>query len=230
MKIMKIMPCLASSCLAVPTTSLVAYADSLPDKEYIVSEIWSDWWVGKDDNGRTFPEASFKHHILEKWVGENCSGDYYRSDPGELRFCFKEYYKGLTKGWDFNDDDNGNRTIDADKTTYHFSLDNGQWLMIDSNGDTVDTFIPFSTLDEKNTEVQKEPDNPSHRITGKLPQEMAVTAANAVSQEDITSNAENRSVTSDSTSKGLLYVIGAMILAGLVIIGIMLYRRKNTEE
>lgn len=44
------------------------------DKDYIVREIWSDWWNGKGDDGLIFPEASYKHHILTEWVNDKIYG------------------------------------------------------------------------------------------------------------------------------------------------------------
>ena len=227
MKKVKYVPILASICLAVPTASMVAYADNL-DKDTIVSELWSEWWVGQGDDGRSFPEASYKHHILEEWVDTNYgSDDYEWSDTGELQYSFKIYYKNMIENWDFNDDDNGNWTIDTDTTTYHFSLDNGKWLMIDSNGDIADTFMPFSTLEEKAVETPKDQNNSSHRVKGGLPQETAVASGGAVSQTTTESVAESHTEPAESTSNGLLYTIGGLILAGLGTIGVMLYRRKK---
>lgn len=227
MKIKKIVPILASVCLAVPTASMVVYADNL-DKDTIVSELWSEWWVGQGDDGKTFPEASYKHHILEEWVDTNYGDDDYEwSDTGELQYSFRRYYEDLIENWDFNDDDNRNWTIDTDTTTYHFSLENGKWLMIDSNGDTVDTFMPFSTLEEKDIEPQQEQNNSSHRVKGGLPQEMAVASGSAVSQAATESVTESNTEPAESTSNGLLYAIGGLILAGLGTIGVMMYRRKK---
>ena len=59
----KIVPIVASVTL-IGSASLTAYADDMLDKDYIVREIWSDWWHGKGDDGLIFPEASYKHHIL----------------------------------------------------------------------------------------------------------------------------------------------------------------------
>ena len=58
------------------------------------------------------------------------------------------YYRHLIEDWDFEDDNNGGWTIDTENKHYSFYLLNGNWQMIDQNGDTVDTFPPFSTLEE----------------------------------------------------------------------------------
>ena len=46
--IQKIIPIVASITL-IGSSSLTAYADDMLDKDYIVREIWSDWWHGKGD-------------------------------------------------------------------------------------------------------------------------------------------------------------------------------------
>jgi len=43
-------------------TSLTAYATEMLDRDYIETEIWEDMWNGKDDDGTTFPEASYKEN------------------------------------------------------------------------------------------------------------------------------------------------------------------------
>ena len=102
------------------------------DKDYIVREIWSDWWYDKGDDRLIFPEASYKHHILTDWVNDNYGDDNYDwSKIGQLTYNFKDYYDELTDNWNFNDDRDGNWTIITDETTYHFNLQNGKWLMSD---------------------------------------------------------------------------------------------------
>ena len=51
--------------------SLTANADETLDRDYIESEIWEEVWLGKDDDGTEFPESSYKHHVLDKWLDEN---------------------------------------------------------------------------------------------------------------------------------------------------------------
>lgn len=43
--IQKIIP-IAASITLIGSSSLTAYADDMLDKDYIVREIWSDWWNG----------------------------------------------------------------------------------------------------------------------------------------------------------------------------------------
>lgn len=152
--IQKIIP-IAASIMLIGSSSLTAYADDMLDKDYIVREIWSDWWHGKGDDGLIFPEASYKHHILTDWVNDNYGNDNYDwSKIGQLNYNFKDYYDELTDNWNFNDDRDGNWTIITDETTYHFNLQNGKWLMSDDNGNVIDSFMPFSTLTEDAGEVK----------------------------------------------------------------------------
>lgn len=152
--IQKIIP-IAASITLIGSASLTAYADNMLDKDYIVREIWSDWWHGKGDDGLIFPEASYKHHILTDWVNDNYGNDNYDwSKIGQLNYNFKDYYDELTDNWNFNDDRDGNWTIITDETTCHFNLQNGKWLMSDDNGNVIDSFMPFSTLTEDAGEVK----------------------------------------------------------------------------
>lgn len=144
----KIITAAFCTALALCTGMTVHAAENL-DRDYIEAEIWEDMWNGKDDNGLDYPEASYKHHLLEKWLDENYgSDDYDWSEIGELKYEYKNYYRHLIEDWDFEDDDNGDWTIDTEDNHYSFYLLNGSWQMIDRNGDTVDSFPPFSTLEE----------------------------------------------------------------------------------
>ena len=55
--IQKIVP-VAMSIALISSANLTAYADDMLDKEYIVSEIWFDWWHGKGDDGLVFPKQA----------------------------------------------------------------------------------------------------------------------------------------------------------------------------
>ena len=225
--IQKIVHIVASMAL-IGSASLTAYADDMLDKDYIVSEIWSDWWQDKGDDGLIFPEASFKHHILTEWVNDNYGDDNYDwSKIGQLNYNFKDYYDELTDKWDFNDDRDGNWTIDTDETTYHFNLQNGKWLMSDDNGDVVDSFMPFSTLEEDMAE-----ENPSiinaddgngtaHRVGENLKIEEEITA------DVLEETAVSESVSDKKTSNGLIYGIGGVIFAGIAVLAGVLIKKKR---
>lgn len=103
--------------LAFPTAS---HAAEMLEKDYIKAEIWEEIWLGKSDNGTEFPESSYKHHLLEKWVDENYGDDDYDwTIIGELKYSYKNYYKNLTENWNFNDD-NGIWTIETEDNFYSF--------------------------------------------------------------------------------------------------------------
>jgi hypothetical protein len=93
--------------------------------------------------------------------------------------------------------------------------------MIDSNGNTVDSFMPFSTLEEDEVEVTNDNSNSTsdsksdNNTDGKLTDNNSETAVEDVSDE------------SESKTNYLLYGIGGLIVAGLVTIGILLYRNKK---
>lgn len=148
----KIITALATLFIA-SSIGITAHAAEILDKDYIESEIWEEMWLGTNDDGTEFPEASFNHHILSKWIDENYGSDEYDwTALGELKYEYKDYYNRLIENWDFNDDRNGNWTIDTEDNSYHFQLIGGQWNMIDKNGDTVEMFPVFSTLEEDTTE------------------------------------------------------------------------------
>lgn len=98
--IQKIIP-IATSIMLIGSSSLTVYADDMLDKEYIVREIWSDWWNGKG---------------------------YDWSKIGQLNYNFKDYYDDLTDNWNFNDDRDGNWTIITITATTNLrvSISNGQ--------------------------------------------------------------------------------------------------------
>ena len=213
--IQKIIP-IAASITLIGSASLTAYADNMLDKDYIVREIWSDWWHGKGDDGFIFPEASYKHHILTDWVNDNYGDDNYDwSKVGQLNYNFKDYYDELTGEWNFNDDRNGNWTITTVETTYHFNLQNGKWLMSDDNGTVIDSFMPFSTLTEDAGEVKynsvmaDDGNGTAHRVGENLKIDDDTTVD--ISEEATASTSEKK------TSNGLIYGIGGMILAGFLI-------------
>ena len=145
-------------CTALAFSSgLTAYAAEALDRDTVETAIWEDLWNGKGDNGLDYPEASYKHHLLDKWLDENYgTGGLDWSDTGEIKHEYRRYYRGLIDGWDFEDDNNGGWTIDTEDNHYSFTLLNGNWQMIDKNGDTVDTFPPFSTLEEDESETAGE--------------------------------------------------------------------------
>ena len=131
------------------------YADEaeMVDKDEVIEVLWEENWLGRGDDGIIFPEASYKRHILEQWVSDHYGDDDYNwYDTGNLKYSYADYYNRLTADWDFDDDEDGNWYITTPEHKYSFRIISGKWNMIDENGDTVDTFMPFSTLEEDVTE------------------------------------------------------------------------------
>ena len=118
-------------------SGLTAYAAENLDRDYIEAEIWEDMWNGKGDNGIDFPEASYKHHLLDKWLDENYGSEEYDwSELGELKYEYKDYYRSYIEDFDFNDDDNGNWTIETPEHSYSFTYWQDNWIMTEENGNT----------------------------------------------------------------------------------------------
>ena len=182
----KIITTIAVTAISI-SMSLTAYAADMLDKNYIESEIWEDIWLGKSDNGTEFPEASFKHHLLDEWITQNYgSDDFDWSELGELKYQYKRYYENYIAGWDFNDDDNGNCKIDTEEHSYHFQLINHTWNMIDENGDTVDTFSPFSIEElQPNSNYANQNGSSSNRVIGQITEEAKTTSEDEDSQKSV---------------------------------------------
>ena len=218
--------------------SMTAHAGEMLNRDYIESEIWQEMWLGESDNGIEFPEASFKHHLLDEWIDKNYGSDEYNwSDIGELEYAYKDYYKDYTEDWDFNDDDNGNWTIVTDEHTYNFTMFQNEWLMLDENGNTIDTFPPFSTLEEDDTSERlpisgnsdgESENTPKVRSSSDSGAETASDESDSESidfNEDSTENASERR-TDDFDSITPL-IVGAVIIIIIGTVGIYLYQRKK---
>ncbi|MDE5771187.1 MAG: hypothetical protein K2I06_06095 [Ruminococcus sp.] len=213
--------------LAFPT---VANAEEMLEKDYITAEIWEEIWLGKIDDGTEFPESSYKHHLLEKWVDENyCDDDYDWTAIGELKYSYRNYYKNLTENWDFNDD-NSIWTIETEDNFYSFQLVNNQWNMLDENGSVVDTFPIFSTIEEEKIERPiDDSGNSSPRVIGdvirtEMPSESHANSDGKVTEETIENAVEIDLKRSDSSP--LPFVIGGLAIVG-VGTGIVLYKKKK---
>ena len=220
----KIITALTTLCIA-SSMGITAHAAENLDRDYIETEIWEEMWNGKGDNGLDFPEASYKHHLLDKWLDENYgSDDYDWSEIGELRYEYKDYYRHLIEDWDFEDDENGGWTISTENNHYSFFMLNGNWQIIDQNGDTIDSFPPFSTLEEDEAETTgdfkiNDDGEESPRVKGK------VTGRTETASESVT--AEDGKVTADSSANAsegdferskantLLIIAGVAAVAGI---------------
>ena len=218
--------------------SVTAYAAENLDRDYIEAEIWDDMWNGKGDNGIDFPEASYKHHLLDKWLDENYGSDEYDwSELGELKYEYKDYYRSYIEDFDFNDDDNGNWTIETPEHSYSFTYWQDNWIMTDENGNTVDSFPPFSTLkDDEEPEVPQgrhidDDGKGSPRVIGKVSggtesaSERTSGADSEVTPDTASSGSESRSGASESNPMPI--IAGVAIAAGVGVGGYFMMKKKK---
>ena len=218
--------------------SVTAYGAENLDRDYIEAEIWDDMWNGKGDNGIDFPEASYKHHLLDKWLDENYGSDEYDwSELGELKYEYKDYYRSYIEDFDFNDDDNGNWTIETPEHSYSFTYWQDNWIMTDENGNTVDSFPPFSTLkDDEEPEVPQgrhidDDGNGSPRVIGKVSggtesaSERTSGADSEVTPDTASSGSESRSGASESNPMPI--IAGVAIAAGVGVGGYFMMKKKK---
>jgi hypothetical protein len=193
-------------------------------------------WQGKGDDGLEFPEASYKHHLLDEWLDENYGlDDYDWTDLGELKYAYKDYYRDYIEDFDFNDDDNGNWTIDTEDNSYGFYILNGMWQMVDENGDTVDSFPPFSTIEEDEKESKggyeiNDDGADSPRVIGKVEtgtesgSESLADEGGKVVDESVETVSEGDSVRHTST---LPIVAGVAAIAGIGVVGFFILKKKK---
>ena len=217
---------ISAFCIALAISpGFTAYAAEAPDRESLEAAIWEDLWNGKGDNGLEYPEASNKHHLLDKWLDDNYgTGGYDWTDVGEVTHGYRRYYRDLIDGWDFEDDNNGNWTITTPEHSYSFTLFQGEWSMLDENGDTVDTFPPFSTLEEDSSESAngykiQDDGADSPRVIGKVTGDSQMASERLASEE---SNGTSESLPSESESDSersgvdpLVIIAGVAALAGI---------------
>ena len=219
-------------CPKMPTV----YAAEMLDRNYIESEIWEDMWNGKGDDGTAFPEASYKHHLLDEWLEDNYGSDEYDwTELGELKYEYKRYYQDFIEEWCFNDDDNGNWTIETPEHCYSFTYWQNQWIMTDENGNTVESFPPFSTLEdvEDITDILEIHDDgaDSPRVIGKVAggaektSDSTDTAEGTDTTESFASDTEGDSVQSGASP----LMIGSIAAAVAVISGIGFYMTKRRK-
>ena len=226
-------------CTAIALCSgLNVYAAEILERDYIEAEIWEDMWNGKGDNGIDFPEASYKHHLLDKWLDENYGSDEYDwSELGELKYEYKDYYRSYIEDFDFNDDDNGNWTIETPEHSYSFTYWQDNWIMTDENGNTVDSFPPFSTLkDDEEPEVPQgkhidDDGNGSPRVIGKVSggTESASEGGSSAEGND-TPDSQSSVSEGDSEHSGanpLAIIAGVAALAGVGGIGYYMTKKRK---
>lgn len=219
-------------------SGLNVYAAEILERDYIEAEIWEDMWNGKGDNGIDFPEASYKHHLLDKWLDENYGSDEYDwTELGELKYEYKDYYRSYIEDFDFNDDDNGNWTIETPEHSYSFTYWQDNWIMTDENGNTVDSFPPFSTLkDDEEPEVPQgkhidDDGNGSPRVIGKVSggTESASEGGSSAEGND-TPDSQSSVSEGDSEHSGanpLAIIAGVAALAGVGGIGYYMTKKRK---
>ena len=218
-------------------SGLTAYAAENLDRDYIEAEIWEDMWNGKGDNGLDYPEASYKHHLLDDWLDKNYgSDDYDWTEIGELRYEYKDYYRHMVEEWDFEDDNEGGWTIDTEDNHYSFYLRGGMWQMIDKNGDTVDTFPPFSTLEEDEPETAggheiNDDGADSPRVIGEVTAGTE-TASEGLADGEGNDTAEGSTKPSEGNSEGsganpLAIIAGVAALAGVGGAGYYIMKKRK---
>lgn len=226
-------------CTAIALCSgLNVYAAEILERDYIEAEIWEEMWNGKGDNGLDFPEASYKHHLLDKWLDENYGSDEYDwTELGELKYEYKDYYRSYIEDFDFNDDDNGNWTIETPEHSYSFTYWQDNWIMTDENGNTVDSFPPFSTLkDDEEPEVPQgkhidDDGNGSPRVIGKVSggTESASEGGSSAEGND-TPDSQSSVSEGDSEHSGanpLAIIAGVAALAGVGGIGYYMTKKRK---
>lgn len=219
------------------SSGFTTYAAEAPDRESLETAIWEDLWNGKGDNGLEYPEASYKHHLLDKWLDDNYgTGGYDWTDVGEVTHGYRRYYRDLIDGWDFEDDNSGNWTIETEDNFYSFTLLNGNWQMIDRNGNTVDTFPPFSTLKDESNEYadgyeinDKGEDSP--RVIGEVTGETEKPSDSVDTAEDkVTAERDRKPSEGNSERSGtnhLAIIAGVTALAGIGGIGYYFMKKRK---
>lgn len=99
--------------------------------------------------------------------------------------------------------------------------------MIDSNEDIIDTFMPFSTLEEIKSQTSKEQKNSNHSVKGRISQKENNTAKSKIIATTNKNVSKRRTEAFKGNSNSLLYIIVGLILAGLGTIGFLLYKRNK---
>lgn len=217
----------------VSNISLDVHAAGILDKDYIESEIWEEMWLGKGDDGTEFPEASYKHHLLDEWLNENYgSDDYDWTAIGELKYQYKDYYNSLTENWNFNDE-NSKWTIETEDNTYSFMLTNDTWQMIDQNGNAIDSFPIFSTLEEEenpNDSPINDNGESGSRVIGSVDNRTETYSDSLYGDEsnvtanDMKSAAENDSERSEGNTLPIIIGVAAIVGIGT---GIVIYKKRK---
>lgn len=256
MKKKTILAFIAAAMLTAGVSALPVAAEDYPTEEEIIDTIWEDWWYGEPEDGTTFPEGSYERHVITEWVADNY--EEIKSDVSYAVYQYRQYYKDMTDEWSFKDDDNGNFYIaDLDgNPIYHFNFVDGKWNMADENGNVVDSFMPFSTLEEEDDDYDPEDDefDDEYNEDSDMPQaQQAVTAEQKATQNinrsDDTSNSVHRvtgtispepqaetAVTTSTTSEkentnnGWKYGVAIGGVAVVAVAGGLYYKSRKSKQ
>ena len=142
----------------------------------------------------------------------------------------------LIEDWDFEDDNEGGWTINTEDNHYSFYLLNGMWQMTDKNGDTVDSFPPFSTLEEDDPEIAdgyeiNDDGADSPRVIGKVTGGTETTSEGGSSAEgNDTPDSQSSVSEGDSEHSGanpLAIIAGVAALAGVGGIGYYMTKKRK---
>lgn len=169
-KLIKILTSAVIAAALTLTCVISAFAADTSDyvsKEKIIEELWGQYWDTNDTDPTEFPESSWDYYIVTGWLDRNY-GNYELVDKipnssfcdwsklSDIRSKYRDFYENLTENWDFDDDDGNWYINEYDPETekvgsrlYHFNFNQGQWSMIDENGDTVYSFPPKTSYVEK---------------------------------------------------------------------------------
>lgn len=136
-------------------------------KEEIIEELWGQYWDTNDTDPTEFPESSWDYYILNDWLERNYGHEVLIDKVINSSRCnwtklsdisrkYRDYREQLTENWDFDDEDGNWYINEYDPETekvgnrlYHFNFNQGEWSMIDENGDTVYSFPPMTSYVEK---------------------------------------------------------------------------------
>lgn len=156
----KVMTVVSAILSTTMNLSMAAYADSDYTRDEIVDEYWTEYWENSLP-GEENPEGSLEYHILESFLDEQYGHTWVEdkkylvldwSSDTDIRNAWQTYHDDYTKHWHYVDDDETGEfyiesydpetdTYGGDKL-YTFTLADGEWHMVDSNGNIVDSFKP----------------------------------------------------------------------------------------
>ena len=98
--------------------------------------------------------------------------------------------------------------------------------MSDDNGDVVDSFMPFSTLEEDMSEEKPSiiNDDDSNGTAHRVGENLKIEEATADVSEETT---ESESASEEKSSNVLIYGIGGVVLAGIAVLAGILIKKKR---